>query len=124
MDTITETTGWHTAPNIQYAESQDGAVLIDEDQGLRFVFNPVGNFIWKALRQKCGITEITKSLASECHVPEAEISAPIAEFIAELKAKRLLLSAEDLQARLQGRRDGSTGRFIGLRRLVSLLKWS
>ena len=124
MDKKREIFGWHTAPNIQYAESQDGAVLIDEDQGLRFVFNPVGNFIWKALRRNHSIPEITRSLASECHVPEEEVSAPVAEFIEDLKAKRLLLSTEDLQARLQRRRDGSTGRFTGLRRLVSLLKWS
>ena len=119
-----DTAALHVAPRIQYAENQDGAVLIDEDQGLRFVFNPVGNFIWKGLRTRQSVPEITKLLAAECQVPEKEISEHITVFIAELKSNGLLLSTEELQARLQGNRLATKGRMNGLRRLVSLLKWS
>lgn len=123
MDTTLDTT-WHTALHVQYAENQDGGVLIDEDQGLRFVFNPTGNFIWKGLKKKRSVPQITKSLAFECQVSEEDICAVVEEFIADLRAKRLLLSTEDLQARIERARSESNGPFFGLRRLVSLLKWS
>src|SRR2546423_1160675 len=100
MIQTTQTVGWHTAANLMYAENQDGAVLIDEDQGLRFIFDHFGNRIWKNLLLKRSIPDITKAISSEFHIPEEQVAADVAEFIADLKFKRLVLSTEDLQTRL------------------------
>jgi hypothetical protein len=78
------------SPRVKQAESEDGAVLLDIEQGVCFSLNAVGLKIWEMLKRQSPIEQIADSLAQEFHIPRAEIIADVCDFVAQLESKHLV----------------------------------
>ena len=78
------------APGVRETASEDGAVLLDIEQGVCFSLNPVGLRIWELLKRRCSLGEIADALAHDFSVPRAQLLADAAEFIEALEAKHLI----------------------------------
>ena len=85
--TITDLT---IAPGVRETASEDGAVLLDIEQGVCFSLNPVGLRIWELLKRRCSLDEIANALAQDFPVPRAQLLSDAAEFIEALEAKHLI----------------------------------
>jgi hypothetical protein len=79
-----------TAESVREVLNEDGAVLLDINQGVCFSMNPVGAKIWEMLRTECSVDEIATALQSEFGVPIAQIKRDIGEFVEELKTHNLV----------------------------------
>lgn len=75
---------------IRETTSQDGAVLLDIEQGVCFSLNPVGLKIWELLKQGQTVDKVAETLATEFPVSRQQILADAQEFIRELEAKHLI----------------------------------
>jgi hypothetical protein len=95
MDALKVDESIRTAESVRETINQDGAVLLDIKQGLCFSMNPVGARIWEMLKQKCSVEEIARSLEKEFQVSRSQIEADIAEFIENLKTRKLISVAND-----------------------------
>ena len=76
--------------SVRLAETQDGAVLLDVQQGLCFSLNPVGTLIWKRLCDGCSVTQIVQSIAEACSISEEQARNDTDEFLQALIGKRLV----------------------------------
>jgi coenzyme PQQ synthesis protein D (PqqD) len=85
--TITEFT---VAPGVRETASEDGAVLLDIEQGTCFSLNPVGLRIWELLKRRCSLDQIADTLAQDFSVPRAQLLSDAAEFIQALETKHLI----------------------------------
>ena len=90
--TITEFT---IAPGVRETSSQDGAVLLDIEQGICFSLNPVGLRIWELLKKGCSVDQIVDALGQEFSVPRTELLSDANEFIEALEAKHLIRRPND-----------------------------
>lgn len=78
---------------IRQTTSQDGAVLLDIEQGICFSLNPVGLKIWELLKQGQPIDKVADTLANEFPISRQQILADTQEFISALEAKQLIRRA-------------------------------
>jgi hypothetical protein len=78
------------SPGVRETASEDGAVLLDIEQGICFSLNPVGLKIWRMLKQRFSLDQMTDSLEKEFHAPRPELMADICHFVGQLEAKRLI----------------------------------
>jgi hypothetical protein len=78
------------APGVRETTSEDGAVLLDIEQGICFSLNPVGLRIWELLKQRRSLDEIVDVLGQEFLVPRSQLLSDATEFIAALEAKQLI----------------------------------
>jgi hypothetical protein len=107
--TITDLT---IAPGVRETASEDGAVLLDIEQGVCFSLNPVGLRIWELLKKRCSLEEIADALAQDFSVPRTQLLSDAAEFIEALEAKHLIHRAGHTMpkkswfSRIQGLRKG------------------
>lgn len=85
--TITDLT---IAPCVRETASEDGAVLLDIEQGICFSLNPVGLRIWELLKRRYSLEQIADSLAQDFSLPRDQLRSDAAEFIAALETKRLI----------------------------------
>jgi len=85
------------APGVREVSSEDGAVLLDIEQGICFSLNPVGLKIWELLKQGRSLDRIIDTLEHDFPVPRDQLLSDATEFIAALEAKHLI------------RRSGQTG---------------
>src|SRR5580700_10487922 len=83
------------APGVRETASEDGAVLLDIEQGICFSLNPVGLKIWELLKKRCSLDEIADALAQEFSVPRDQILSDASEFIEALEAKHLIRRPND-----------------------------
>lgn len=79
------------APSVREVASEDGAVLLDVEQGICFSLNPVGLRIWESLKGQSSLNQITDTLAQEFSVPRSQLLSDVVEFIEALEAKQLVL---------------------------------
>ena len=86
-------TAFTIAPGVRETASEDGAVLLDVEQGICFSLNPVGLRIWKLLKRRCSLDEIADALAQDFFVPRAQLLSDAAEFIEALETKHLIQRA-------------------------------
>jgi hypothetical protein len=83
---------------VRDVETQDGAVLLDIQQGVCLGVNPVGATIWRMLKQECSTELIVERLCTDHRdVPRTLVACDVAEFIADLAAKRLLIPTQLMQ---------------------------
>ena len=68
-------TGFTIAPGVRETASEDGAVLLDIEQGICFSLNPVGLRIWELLKKRCSLDQIADALGQEFSVPRYSASA-------------------------------------------------
>src|ERR1700688_1973340 len=85
--TITDFT---IAPGVRETASEDGAVLLDIEQGVCFSLNPVGLRIWELLKKRCSLDQIADALGQEFSVPRSQILSEASEFIRALETKHLI----------------------------------
>jgi len=78
------------APSVRETASEDGAVLLDVEQGICFSLNPVGSKIWKMLGQQLSLEQMTDSLEQEFHAPRPELVVDICDFVRKLETKNLI----------------------------------
>jgi Coenzyme PQQ synthesis protein D (PqqD) len=78
------------APGVREVASEDGAVLLDVEQGVCFSLNPVGLRIWELLKKGCSLEQIADALGQEFPVSQPQLVSDAREFIAALEAKQLI----------------------------------
>lgn len=89
-ETIITTEDIVIAPSVRETASEDGAVLLDIEQGICFSLNPVGLKIWELLKKRCSVDQIADALAQDFPVPRSQLLSDVAEFLQSLEAKRLI----------------------------------
>lgn len=83
---------------VRDVQNEDGAVLLDIQQGLCLSMTPIGLKIWQMLKLRQSISEIVNSLSTEFPVVRKEqIQGDVVEFVADLRRKGLLVSSEPIQ---------------------------
>jgi hypothetical protein len=78
------------APGVRETASEDGAVLLDIEQGICFSLNPVGLKIWQLLKTRHSVDEIADELAQAFPVSRSQLLSDVVVFIQSLEAKRLI----------------------------------
>jgi hypothetical protein len=78
------------APGVRETASEDGAVLLDIEQGICFSLNPVGLKIWELLKKGCSVDQIADALAQDFPVSRSQLLSDVVEFLRALEAKRLI----------------------------------
>jgi hypothetical protein len=99
MDQATKTAELAIAPGVREVTSEDGAVLLDVEQGICFSLNPVGLKIWQLLKKGCSLEQIADTLEQEFPVSRPQIVSDATEFIAALEEKRLIRRANQRSKR-------------------------
>jgi Coenzyme PQQ synthesis protein D (PqqD) len=87
------------APGVRETASEDGAVLLDIEQGICFSLNPVGLKIWALLKTHHSVDEIADDLAQDFPVSRSQLLSDVAEFLQSLEAKRLIHRANRAMAK-------------------------
>ena len=90
MEDSTTVAEFMIAPGVREAASEDGAALLDVEQGICFSLNPVGLRIWELLKKRCSLDQIADALGQQFPVPRSQLLADAAEFIKALEAKHLI----------------------------------
>jgi Coenzyme PQQ synthesis protein D (PqqD) len=90
--TITDFT---IAPGVRETASEDGAVLLDIEQGVCFSLNPVGLRIWELLKKGSSLDQIADVLGQEFSIPRSQLLSDANEFIGALEAKHLIRRPDD-----------------------------
>lgn len=78
--------------SVREIHNQDGAVLLDIQQGLCFNINPIGSKIWHMMKQQQSLDQIIDALAAEFNVPKEQVRGDVIEFATLLSQMGLLLS--------------------------------
>ena len=78
------------APRVRETASEDGAVLLDIEQGICFSLNPVGLKIWELVKTHHSVDEIADELAQDFPVSRSQLLSDVAEFLQALEAQRLI----------------------------------
>ena len=78
------------APSVRETASEDGAVLLDIEQGICFSLNPVGLKIWELLKKRYSVEQIADALAQDFAVPRSQLFSDVVEFLQSLEAKHLI----------------------------------
>lgn len=92
------------APGIREVTSEDGAALLDIEQGICFSLNPVGFKIWELLKKNFSLNQIVDALGTEFPVGRAQLRRDAQEFIEALRARHLLRRADEDES--EARRPG------------------
>ena len=87
------------APSVRETASEDGAVLLDIEQGICFSLSPVGLKIWELLKTHHSVDEIADDLAQDFPVPRSQLLSDVVEFLQSLEAKRLIHRADHTAAK-------------------------
>ena len=78
------------APSVRETASEDGAVLLDIEQGICFSLNPVGLKIWELLKKRYSVDQIADAMVQDFAVPRSQLFSDVVEFIQALEVKRLI----------------------------------
>ncbi len=78
------------AKGVRETVNQDGAVLLDIEQGLCFSLNPVGTKIWEMIKDGRSVDEIAEALEEEFHLPRTQLLTDISDFLKQLENMRLV----------------------------------
>jgi Coenzyme PQQ synthesis protein D (PqqD) len=77
-------------PSVCETACEDGAVLLDVEQGICFGLNPVGLRIWTMLGQQRSLEQMIDALEREFHTPRPQLAADICDFVRQLEVKHLI----------------------------------
>lgn len=98
------------AKGVRETVNQDGAVLLDIEQGLCFSLNPIGTRIWEMIKDGRSVDEIADTLEQDFRLPRAQLLTDISDFLKQLENMRLVgeqsspADTRGLLSRLLGRR--------------------
>ncbi len=90
MSELAMITDFTIAPGVRETTSEDGAVLLDIEQGVCFSLNPVGLRIWELLKKRSSLDQIADALGQEFSIPRSQLLSDAREFIDALEAKQLI----------------------------------
>jgi hypothetical protein len=90
MEDPTTTEDIMIAPSVRETASEDGAALLDIEQGMCFSLNPVGLKIWGLVKTHHSVDEIADELAQDFPVSRSQLLSDVAEFLQSLEAKKLI----------------------------------
>jgi len=90
---------FHIPGSVKEIENQDGAVLLDIEQGVCFSLTPVASRIWQLLKVHCELEHIADTIAAEFTAPRNLVEQDLSEFLHSLRQHRLLLDGVDEQNR-------------------------
>ena len=76
--------------NVRLTQSEDGAALLDIQQGQCFSLNPMGLRIWELLRDGTPMRALVEQISQECSVPIPELEQDVLEFIRQLQENHLV----------------------------------
>jgi Coenzyme PQQ synthesis protein D (PqqD) len=93
MKMLHSTFSGRPSESVRHTQSQDGAVLLDVEQGFCFGVNPVGSQIWTLMKEGRSLDEIVYHLAGQFRMPKDELRADVLEFAATLQRHGLLVSS-------------------------------
>jgi len=77
--------------SVKETASEDGAVLLDVEQGVCFSLNSSGLRILTLLRQGKNIEQIADAFESDYSVPRPQLLDDLCGFMRELESRKLLL---------------------------------
>ncbi len=83
-------TDFTIAPGVRETASEDGAVLLDVEQGICFSLNPVGLKIWELLKKRRSLDQIVDALGQEFPTSRSQLLSDATEFVEALEAKHLI----------------------------------
>ena len=78
------------AKGVRETVNQDGAVLLDIEQGLCFSLNPIGTRIWEMVKDGRSVAEITDALQLEYRLPRSQLVSDVSDFLKRLEEMRLI----------------------------------
>ena len=77
-------------PHLKTVVDQDGAAILDIEQGLVSTLNPTGAYVWQRLQHGEALETIIANLAHETGEESLLVERDVCEFVEDLKQKRLL----------------------------------
>jgi hypothetical protein len=90
MNEPSSLTDVNIAPGVRQTASEDGAVLLDTEQGICFSLNPIGLMIWEMMKRHLSLELVVNGLEQQFQVPRAQLEADVLAFVTELENKRLI----------------------------------
>jgi hypothetical protein len=99
MEDLVTTQDIVISPGVRETASEDGAVLLDIEQGICFSLNPVALKIWGMLKNRMSVDQIADALAQDFPVPRPQLVSDVLEFLQALEAKRLIHKPGDTASR-------------------------
>ena len=99
MEDLSTTQDMVIAPSVRETASEDGAVLLDIEQGICFSLNPVGLRIWELLKKRHSVDQIADTLAQDFPISRSQLLFDVVEFLQSLEAKRLIHRADHTVAK-------------------------
>src|SRR5260370_7006147 len=78
------------AKGIKETVNQDGAVLLDMEQGLCFSMNPVGTRIWEMIKDGRSVDEIADPLEEKFRLPRTQLLTDVSDFVNQLENMHLV----------------------------------
>ncbi|MFZ0521562.1 MAG: PqqD family protein [Candidatus Acidiferrales bacterium] len=76
--------------SLRMTKSQDGAILLDVEQGEIFALNPVGTRIVELLQEGHDEFSLTGTLSREFGVPEEVVKGDVDDFLTRLRQQHLI----------------------------------
>jgi hypothetical protein len=76
--------------SVRMTKSQDGAILLDVEQGEIFTLNPVGTRIVELLQEGRDEFSLAGTLSREFSVPEEVVRGDVDDFLTRLRQQRLI----------------------------------
>jgi hypothetical protein len=76
--------------SVRVIHNDDGATLLDIDQGLCFSLNPTGFRIWELLADGSPLDDISMTLAEDFQMPRSQIFQDVTDLVDALKRAGLL----------------------------------
>jgi len=76
--------------NVRTTITQDGAVLMNIEEGSMLTLNPTGSIIWQQIGEGRAPAQIAAHLAAEFRISQEQACADVNEFLEQLKAQRLI----------------------------------
>jgi len=77
--------------SVKETASEDGAVLLDVEQGVCFSLNSSGLRIWTLLKQGNNIDQIADALQADYSVSRPDVLNDLHTFMLELESRKLIL---------------------------------
>jgi hypothetical protein len=84
---------WAVSSGVRVTYSEDGAVLLDIDNGLCYSLNLVAAKTWHAIESGGGqatFEDILNALAQQFTIPREQLTRDIDEYLQDLEKKRLI----------------------------------
>ena len=90
------------SPSVRDAETEDGSVLLDVEQGVCFSLNPLGAQVWQLVKRNFSLDQIVHALEKQFRVPRDELTNDVQEFVHQLESRGLLLARDRGSTEHQG----------------------